>query len=602
MSAVQQHAGSEIDLVRAVIGPFGRRGLGVLALVVLDTVFASLGIGMVFPVFQALIDPAHSSALLDRAMPALKNLAPDSRLVVIALTTVTLFGLKAAISMLTTVSTNSFLQSLRFHWVARIGESYLYGPHRRVSGKKSGELFNDWFNETLAATRYFQSNITFFSSSMLVAVLIVMGLVVDWQLMLGMIIAGGAVAFLVRQKLFLGSAVLSQVKVAANQAVSASMIEDLTHVRDLKLLQAEAQRLKSLDEVCNTLSGIFQKSAVFAELPRVIGEFLTVLALMAFVVISVSVLDKPPSDMLPLMAFFFIAFYRLAGAGSLAMASKVKALNEVHSVAVVRELLAQTRVLEDKHEGLPLDGLYDDIRLRGIHYAYDADHSVLAGITATIPRGRTSLLVGPSGSGKSTLLDLLMRLEEPQGGSIEVAGENASAYRLADWRCQFGYVSQEAALFNGDIRMNLRLAAPEASNAELEYACHLAGADDFIRALPNGYETLVGDRGYALSGGQRKRIAIARALIRKPAVLILDEATTSFEQSLEQNMLSTIRTAMPGMTIIQVTHRLANQSGVDWVVALRDGKVVREGNWDQVRAHLSHMVDLDPPRQGEAHG
>ena len=173
---------------------------------------------------------------------------------------------------------------------------------------------------------------------------------------------------------------------------------------------------------------------------------------------------------------------------------------------------------------------------------------------------------------------------------------NVKVQRLSDWRKQFGYVSQEAALFNGDILANLRLANPDASPAEIEHACRLAGAEDFIRDLPHGYATLVGDRGYSLSGGQRKRIAIARALIRKPSVLILDEATTSFEQSLEWSMLRALRAAMPDMTIIQVTHRLTMKEGADWVIALQGGKIIAEGDWISVQSRFSSLFQITNPQ------
>lgn len=584
-------SGSEWSLIQSTLGPYKRRGIGVLALVILDTVFASLGVGMVFPVFQALLAPSHNSPLLNQIMPALEGMGPDSRLVFVAVFTVAIFGFKAGVTMLTTVSSNAFLQELRFYWVGRIGEYYLLGSHRRVSGKKPGELLNDWFNETLAATRFFQSSIAFLSSALLVIALVLIGTLVDWRVMLGMVVVGGLIALLARRSLFGGSARLSKIKVALNQSVSSNMIENLTHVRDLKLLQAEALRLASLRQHCDSLAKAVLKGAVLAEVPRVAGEFLAVLALMVFVVVSVKALNQPPAEILPLMAFFFIAFYRLVSAASTAAAARVKALNELHSLDVINQLLSRSIEREDVQEGTPLVALRGDIQLRDIHFAYDINQPVLSGVTATIPYGKTTLLVGPSGSGKSTLLDLLMRLEVPWHGAIEVMGQTASAYRLADWRRQFGYVSQEATLFNGDIAMNLRLANPDASDTEMAQACHLAGAEAFIAALPNGYATVVGDRGFSLSGGQRKRIAIARALIRKPSVLILDEATTSFEQSLEQSMLSALRKAMPDLTIIQVTHRLAHQEGVDWVVALQGGKIVTEGAWENTQSCLAPMYE-----------
>lgn len=584
-------SGNEWSLIQSALGPYKRRGIGVLALVMLDTAFASLGVGMVFPVVQALLAPTHDSPLLSQVIPILGGMSPDSRLVFVAVFTVAIFGLKAGITMMTTVSTNKFLQELRFYWVRLIGEYFLLGSHRRVSGRKPGELLNDWFNETLAATRFFQSSIAFLSSTLLVLALVILGLIVDWRVMSGMVVVGGLIALLARRSLFGGSARLSKTKVALNQSVSSNMIENLTHVRDLKLLQAEAPRLASLQQLCDSLAKTFLKGAVLAEIPRVAGEFLAVFALMAIVVVSVKALNQPPAETLPLMAFFFIAFYRLVGAASTAAAARVKALNELHSLDVITKLLSHSTEHENTDQGLPLDEICGDIQLCDIHYAYGIDHPVLSGVTATIPYGKTTLLVGPSGSGKSTLLDLMMRLDVPRQGDVEVMGRTASAYRLADWRRQFGYVSQEAALFNGDITMNLRLANPGASDTEMASACRLAGADAFIAALPNGYATVVGERGYSLSGGQRKRIAIARALIRKPSVLILDEATTSFEQSLEQSMLSALREAMPGLTIIQVTHRLVRQEGVDWVIALQGGKIVAEGTWENTQKCLAPMYE-----------
>ena len=581
--------GAKTGLFWRGIGPYRRRAFFVLFLVVIDTGLASLGIGMVLPVFQALLDPEHKDGMLASIMPFLANLEPDLRLTILAGLTVTLFGAKAAISMLTTAVSNDFLQKLRFHWVARIGENYLQGPYRRLASRKQGVLLNDWFNETLSATRYYQSSLAFFSSSMLALALVVLGLLVNWQVTLGMLGAGLLLVLVARRYLFGSSTRLSRLKVRLNQEVSTSMVEDLAHARDLKLMQAETRRLDLLAAKCEELKSAVLRGALFAEVPRVAGEFLAVLALMTFVVAGVVIMDRPASNMLPMLAFFFVAFYRLVSAASVAMTSRVKALNELNSVEVVQHLVSQSEQGEELEAGLPIRQLETDIIFKDVGFSYDKSHAVLSSIRATIPRGKTTFLIGPSGSGKSTLLDLLLSLERPDYGSIEINDRAASIYCLSDWRRLFGYVSQEAALFNGYIRMNLTLAKPEAATEEIEAACRLAGADEFIRSLPDGYATLVGDRGYSLSGGQRKRVAIARALIRQPQVLILDEATTSFEQSLEQEMLRSLKLALPDLTIIQVTHRLQAAEQADWVIALENGHVVAEGGWQTVKASVAPL-------------
>ena len=587
--AHDQHKKLPASFFWAAMGPYRRRACLVMFLVLVDTGLASLGIGMVLPVFQALLDPEHKGGVLVTVMPFLAGMEPRARLALLAGVTVVLFAAKAGISLLTTIVSNDFLQKLRFHWVARIGENYLYGPYRRMAGKKQGKLLNDWFNETLSATRYYQSSLAFFSSSMLALALLVLGLFVNWQVMLIMLAAGFLLVMAARRYLFGSSTRLSKLKVRLNQAVSTNMVEDLAHARDLKLMQAEARRLDQLASACEELKSAVLRGALFADIPRVAGEFLAVLALMSFVVAGVVIMDRPAANMLPMLAFFFVAFYRLVSASSIAMTSHVRALNELNSVEVVHRLVSESTDKEEKGVGLPLKRLETDIIFNDLGFSYDKSHTVLSGIRAVIPRGKTTFLLGPSGSGKSTLLDLLLRLERPDCGGVELNGYAAKEYSLSDWRRLFGYVSQEAALFNGDIRVNLALAKPTVTDEEMVAACRLAGADEFIRALPDGYATVVGDRGYSLSGGQRKRVAIARALIGNPDVLILDEATSSFEQSLEQEMLRSLRLAMPDLTLVQVTHRLQAAEQADWIIALENGRIVAEGDWPSVRTAIAPL-------------
>lgn len=586
---------SHIDLpfLWQTMGPHRRRALWVIGFVLLDTIMASLGIGMILPVFQALLNPQHENRILTTVLPMLATLDPDSRLAMLALGTVVLFGLKAGIAMFSSVASANFLQTLRFHWIDCIGKNYLMGEYLRLAGRKQGELLNDWFNESLAATRFYQSYLSYFSSSVLVLTLVVLGFVVNWQAMLAMLFFGGGLVLLVRSRMYGGSARLSKVKVQLNQQVTTSMVEDLALSRDIKLMLAEELRLDQLAALCDKLKSAILRAAILAEIPRVSGEFLAVLAIMIFVVVGMIVLKIPVQEIMPMLAFFFIAFYRLVSAGSTAMASRVKALNELHSVRLVNDLVRCAECREEREIGLPIDCIETDICFSGVGFSYDMDRAVLEEVHAMIPRAKVTFLIGPSGAGKSTLLDILMRLIKPTTGCTEVNGRSAAEFRLQDWRRCFGYVSQDASLFNGSIRMNLQLAKPNASNAEIEEACRLAGAESFIRALPDTYDTLVGDRGHSLSGGQRKRIAIARAIISRPSVLILDEATTSFEQTLERELIKEMRIALPDITVIQVTHRLQSTGDADWVIAMQDGRVFASGPWQDVQAKTLSLSNKD---------
>lgn len=571
---IDKFSGATFSLYLKTIGPYKKRLLLVLFLVLLDTALASMGVGLVLPVFQALLNPQHESVFLSDFFITSGESKPEQQLVILAVITILVFLFKAIIAMITVIVINDFIQKLRFYWVDRIGENFLQAPLLSLSGCKQGELLNDWFNETLVAARFYKTSLNYLSSTVLAIALLGLGLFVNWQAMMSMLVIGAIVAIVIGMLTYKRSSILSKDKLRVNQALNSSMVEDLANVRDLKLMSAETRRLQKLSKLSNKLKSIFISSAVLAEIPKVSGEFLAVSFLMGFILVSNIMLDMSPQILLPMMAFFFIAFYRLVTASSIAMASRVRALNDQHSVFRVQELLEKGIEKEVLDVGLPLVKINSDIQFKNVIFRYDSENKVLNNVDAIIPKGKLTLLVGPSGSGKSTMLDLLMRLVEPTSGEIQVDEQPASEYSLSDWRSCFGYVSQEASLFNGAIRMNMQLAKPSATEEEIQKACQLAGASNFINELPDGYDTAVGDRGFSLSGGQRKRIAIARALIRKPSVLILDEATTSFEQELEQELLSGLKNAMPDLTIIQVTHRIQISDNVDWIIVVENGNVI----------------------------
>lgn len=548
-----------------------------MLLMLIDTLLTSMGVGIVLPVFQSLMDPSHESPFLTRYLPFLESLSPSERLAAVAAGTVVLFLLKAIIAYLAFNGSHEFVQRVRFFWVSRIGEHYLYGPHLGIAGRKQGELLNDWFNETYAASRYLLASLTLFSSSVLTLALFGLSFAINWQGTLILLVVGVVLLVLVQKGLFGGAAKLSAQKILSVQGITSSMLENVANVRDIKLMRAEEIRLRQLATQTAELKSILIRGAVNAEMPRIIGEFLAVLAIMGFILIGALFYTSRPETILPLLAFGFILFHRLFTAGSQWMSARVRALNDSHSAILVHELASRTVEYEDREHGLPISTIESDIRFEGVSFSYSDGREAVKAVTATIPRGRLTFLLGPSGAGKSTLLDLLLRLTEPASGRIIANGRSASEFNLGQWRRCFGYVSQEVTLFNGTIRMNLQFAKPDATDTEIVGMCRLAGADAFIAALPLGYDTIVGDRGHSLSGGQRKRVAIARALMNKPSVLILDEATSAFEQSLETEILASIADAMPGLTLIQVTHRPQAAAKADWLIALDDGRVTVSG-------------------------
>jgi len=222
-----------------------------------------------------------------------------------------------------------------------------------------------------------------------------------------------------------------------------------------------------------------------------------------------------------------------------------------------------------------------------VNFRYPArpEVAVLHDITLAARPGERIALVGPSGAGKSTLTALLLRFYDPEKGRLLIDGRDAREYPLAWLRGQMAIVPQDILLFGGTIAENIVYGRPGADAAAIREAARLANADEFISAFPEGYDTLVGDRGIKLSGGQRQRVAIARAILKNPAILILDEATSSLDSESERLVQVALDRLMAGRTTFIVAHRLATIRTADKIAVIEAGRVVEFGNHEQLSAN-----------------
>jgi ATP-binding cassette subfamily B protein len=255
----------------------------------------------------------------------------------------------------------------------------------------------------------------------------------------------------------------------------------------------------------------------------------------------------------------------------------------------VRELLRETGEVEALlGPSLPstLPRLQGDVAFENVHFTYPSRRGVevLHSINLAAKSGQRIALVGPSGAGKSTLISLLLRLYDPSAGRLLIDGRDARDYRLTELRGQMSMVPQEVLLFGGSIADNIAYGKPGASTEELERAARKANAHEFIQAFPEGYATLVGDRGIKLSGGQRQRVAIARAILKNPAILILDEATSSLDSESERLIQEALETLMRARTSFIIAHRLATVRHVDRIIVIVGGRVVESGTHEELQA------------------
>src|SRR3954454_14750877 len=223
------------------------------------------------------------------------------------------------------------------------------------------------------------------------------------------------------------------------------------------------------------------------------------------------------------------------------------------------------------------------VELRGVSFAYeDAAEPVLDGIDLDVPAGRTVAVVGPTGSGQTTLVMLLPRLYDPVEGSVAIDGADLRSVDVTSLRSEVGLVSDEPFLFSDTVRANIAYARPDATQEEVEDAARRADIHDFITDLPDGYDTLVGERGLTVSGGQRQRLAIARAIVRDPRILILDDATSSVDATTEAQIKAALRELMRDRTTFIIGHRLSTIALADEIVVLERGRVAARGSHDEL--------------------
>lgn len=363
----------------------------------------------------------------------------------------------------------------------------------------------------------------------------------------------------------------------ATKGLYAAANEQLTGTKTVKSYGAEERNVAIFSGFTERIAQTYVDAARHGAAALCWLNIGMVLVLSLVMYVSIEILATPAGQLLLLLYLF-------------AMITKMLSKVQIHYHEFITESPAFTTITEmearcdaaaepepARSESI---GLREAVRLEGVSFAYQdsGEPLVISDLDLTIPAGKTTAIVGPSGAGKSTIADLVMGLIRPDEGRVLVDERPLRAEQRRAWRSKIGYVPQDTFLFHDTVRENLLWARPDARDGEIREALRLAAGEDFVSGLPEGMETVLGDRGVRLSGGERQRLALARALLRKPSLLILDEATSNLDSENERRIQSAIEGLHGSMTILIITHRLFTTRSADGIYVLEQGRSVESGD------------------------
>ena len=405
--------------------------------------------------------------------------------------------------------------------------------------------------------------------------------------MTSLVLAAGAVLLLLSRRWMRA---VHESGAAVSESVSEVYSAASEHLQNLKAMKFYDAQTSDLE-----MFSSLQSSALQQSLDNTRGQAAaafwfeagSLLLLAGIIFASLQILNVAPASMLLLLAVFTRLFPRLAAGQSQLQAFLSELPAYENLMTIYDECVANAEV---RGAVGPSPALAYEVRLEQVGFRYDAERPmVLENLSLTIPAGKVTAIVGASGAGKSTVADLVNGLLSPATGRVLVDNVELTPQTARAWRRHVGYVAQETVLFHDTVRANMLWANPDASEQEMRQSLSLAAAE-FVFDLPHGLDTTVGDRGILLSHGQRQRIALARALLRKPGLLILDEATSSLDLENEKRILDAIERLKGRATVLLIAHRISAIQRAEMIYLIENGRVAESGDWEGLVSHPSQRI------------
>lgn len=537
----------------------------------------TLGVGMVIPVlaFLSQENPTAQYPALQKLLSHVGNPSDNELIVGVMLAMVLLYTVKTIFVAFVSWRQARFVFSLQTSLAQRLFSGYLRQPYAFHLQRNSAELIQMVANETAQFARgaMLPSMLLLTESLVLIGICTLLLIIEPMGAILVMVIlafAGGVFFHFSRKR--------SARWGAARQHHEGKSIQHLQQglggAKEVKLLGREESFIAQFALHSSASASVWERQITLQALPRLWLELLAVVSL-ASLVLTLLWKGGSMSSMIPTIGLFAAAAFRLMPSFNRVLTALQ---NLRFALPVINRLVDELSLLSHMKEKSDKTTMQfqKELRLENISYTYQSASSpALSGITLSIPNGASVGIIGSSGAGKSTLVDVLLGLLDPSSGGVFVDGVNIQS-NMQGWMSQIGYVPQAIYLTDDSLRSNIAFGVPpnEVEESAILRALNAAHLDDFLKSLPEGLDTLVGERGVRLSGGQRQRIGIARALYNDPPILVLDEATSALDTDTEKCVMDDVNALHGRKTIIIIAHRLTTLTECDTIIRLEDGKII----------------------------
>ncbi len=562
----------------------GRRLLGGMALTTAAGLTEGLSLVLLVPLVS-LAMPDGSSMLSDLPMIGawLDQWQPDLGVLLVAF--VVLVLAQALLSRSKTLYNMRVILDISVRLRANLFQSMGYAQWDILHQRRTSDLNHTLTNDVENIVGAISSILALFQAGLLMLIYFGLALLISWSMALFASSVGVAL-FMVLYPLRRRANRHGKQLVAMYQEENATVLEFISSIKLAKLFTAEEHQTKAYAKHISGIRAAILEFAALNSWGTVLFQVGAAVVAAMFVYLAISVFDLD----LARIATLLVVFARIAPRFSAIQENVQNFLTEAPAFSnyqrTIRELAASREEMPARGGGAPR--LQTAITLTDLCKTYPgANAAAVNGITLTIPACKITALIGPSGSGKSTLADIVAGLLTPTSGDIAVDGVAINASNRRAWRSSIAVVPQDSQLLNATLASNLRLGNQSATDEDIWHALDLASIGDLVRSLPDGLNTLAGDRGTRFSGGERQRFSLARALLRQPSLLILDEATSALDWENQQMILAAIEGLRGKLTILTIAHRPSLIGLADQVVAMADGRIVEQGTY----AELSSRSD-----------